>query len=129
MEMLMGVKHLTRKGDYMSSFDMQYGFYALGINAPDRDYFTVKVRGQFNKLTGLPMGRLLSPLYFFKMALNFRELLSRTGPKLPISTQSNCTKTYLRITCWRDAIILPCFGDFQLCSHLPRKRRSPCANA
>eukprot|EP00873_Tetraselmis_striata_P019837 jgi/Tetstr1/440101/TSEL_028459.t1 len=34
METLMGVRHLTAKGDYMCSFDLQDGFYAMGI-----DYF------------------------------------------------------------------------------------------
>eukprot|EP00873_Tetraselmis_striata_P036117 jgi/Tetstr1/456381/TSEL_043115.t1 len=42
IETLLGVRHLTKKGDYMFSFD---GFYALGIAEADRDYFTVDVRG------------------------------------------------------------------------------------
>jgi hypothetical protein len=47
METLLGVRHLTRKGDYyMFNFDRHDGFYALGINLVDRDYFTVNVRGQ-----------------------------------------------------------------------------------
>jgi hypothetical protein len=45
MEALLDVKHLTREGDCMSSFDIQDGFYALGINSTDCDYFTVDVRG------------------------------------------------------------------------------------
>eukprot|EP00873_Tetraselmis_striata_P043005 jgi/Tetstr1/463269/TSEL_008194.t1 len=31
METLLGVRHLTKKRDYMFSFDLQDGFYALGI--------------------------------------------------------------------------------------------------
>lgn len=31
MESLLGVRHLARKGDYISSFDLQDGFYVLGI--------------------------------------------------------------------------------------------------
>jgi hypothetical protein len=30
----------------MFSFDLQDGFYALGINPADRDYITVNERGQ-----------------------------------------------------------------------------------
>jgi hypothetical protein len=45
MEVLKGVKHLTRKGDYIFSFDLHDGFYALGINSMDRDYFTANVHG------------------------------------------------------------------------------------
>eukprot|EP00873_Tetraselmis_striata_P046305 jgi/Tetstr1/466569/TSEL_011071.t1 len=45
-------------------FDLQDGFYALGIAEADRDYFTVDVRGQLYMLAGLPMGWSLSPYYF-----------------------------------------------------------------
>jgi hypothetical protein len=40
----------------MFSFDLQDGFYALGINQAYRVYFTVNVRGQLYRLAGLPMG-------------------------------------------------------------------------
>eukprot|EP00873_Tetraselmis_striata_P027675 jgi/Tetstr1/447939/TSEL_035245.t1 len=45
METLMGVRHLIKIGGYMFSFDLQDGFYALGI-APlfDQDYGTVNIR-------------------------------------------------------------------------------------
>jgi hypothetical protein len=45
MGTLLGVKHLTTKGDYMLNIVMQDGFYTLGINLMYRDYFTVNVRG------------------------------------------------------------------------------------
>eukprot|EP00873_Tetraselmis_striata_P012485 jgi/Tetstr1/432749/TSEL_022115.t1 len=32
METLLGMRHLSKKGDYMFSFDLQDGFYALGIS-------------------------------------------------------------------------------------------------
>eukprot|EP00873_Tetraselmis_striata_P026276 jgi/Tetstr1/446540/TSEL_034065.t1 len=44
METMLGVRHLTKKGDYIFSFDLQDGFYALGIAEADRDHFTVDVR-------------------------------------------------------------------------------------
>eukprot|EP00873_Tetraselmis_striata_P001731 jgi/Tetstr1/421995/TSEL_001239.t1 len=49
METLLGVRHLTKKDDYMFSFDLQDGFYALGIAEADRDYFTVDVRAEPHK--------------------------------------------------------------------------------
>jgi hypothetical protein len=64
METLLGVRHLTRKGGCMFSFDLQDGFYALGINPSDRDYFTVDVLGQLYGLAGIPMGWSLSPFCF-----------------------------------------------------------------
>eukprot|EP00873_Tetraselmis_striata_P005470 jgi/Tetstr1/425734/TSEL_016154.t1 len=54
METLTGVRHLTVKGDYMFSFDLQNGFYATGIAPSDRDYFTVSIRGTLYRLGGLP---------------------------------------------------------------------------
>jgi hypothetical protein len=50
------VKHLTKKVDYMFNFDLQDGFYTLGINLAKRDYFAVNVRGQLYRLEGLPKG-------------------------------------------------------------------------
>eukprot|EP00873_Tetraselmis_striata_P010132 jgi/Tetstr1/430396/TSEL_020206.t1 len=58
METLLGVRHLTKKGDYMFSFDLQDGFYALGIAEADRDYFTVDVRDNF-LLFSAPMEQAL----------------------------------------------------------------------
>jgi hypothetical protein len=45
MESLLGVRHLTRKGDYMFRFDLKDGFYAVGIVPKQRDFLTVHVRG------------------------------------------------------------------------------------
>eukprot|EP00873_Tetraselmis_striata_P024722 jgi/Tetstr1/444986/TSEL_032795.t1 len=65
LETLMGVRYLTKLGDYMFSFDLQDGFYALGIAPSDREYFTVKNRGELYRLCrGLPMGWSLSPYDF-----------------------------------------------------------------
>jgi hypothetical protein len=36
METLLGVRYLTRNEDYMFSFDLQDGFYAMGINPGPR---------------------------------------------------------------------------------------------
>eukprot|EP00873_Tetraselmis_striata_P021870 jgi/Tetstr1/442134/TSEL_030288.t1 len=53
METLMGVRHLSAKRDYTFSFDLQDGFYALGIAPSDRDYFTVKICGTLYRFLGL----------------------------------------------------------------------------
>eukprot|EP00873_Tetraselmis_striata_P044883 jgi/Tetstr1/465147/TSEL_009870.t1 len=63
METLMGFWHLTKKGDYMFSFGLKDGFYALGIAETDRDYFPLDIRGTPYRLEGLPMGCSLSPYY------------------------------------------------------------------
>jgi hypothetical protein len=78
---LLGVRHLTRNGDDIFNFDLQDGFYALGINPADRNCFTVNVRGQLYKLAGLPMGWSLSPFYFCKMTLTFVNFLRNPDPE------------------------------------------------
>eukprot|EP00873_Tetraselmis_striata_P003708 jgi/Tetstr1/423972/TSEL_014583.t1 len=45
METIMGVRHVTANEDYMFSFDLLSGFYAMGIAPSDSDYFTVNIRG------------------------------------------------------------------------------------
>jgi hypothetical protein len=64
----------------MFNFDLQDGFYALGINPSDRDYFTVNVRGQLYRLARLPMGWFLSPFYCCKMTLIFVNFLRTPDP-------------------------------------------------
>lgn len=63
-ETLKTLKHLARPDDWWFSFDLQDGFYALGIAPEDRKYFTVNIRGKLFQLAGLPMGWTLSPYIF-----------------------------------------------------------------
>jgi hypothetical protein len=114
METLLRVKHLMRKGDYMFSFDLHDGFYALGISPADRDYFTVSVRRHLYRLTGLPMGWSLSPFYFGKMTLTSVDFQRASGPKQPIATHGNFTKTLPIRTRLRGAMILPYVDDLLL---------------
>eukprot|EP00873_Tetraselmis_striata_P035598 jgi/Tetstr1/455862/TSEL_042651.t1 len=117
LETLLGVRHLTKKGDYMFSFDLQDGFYALGIAEADRDYFTVDVRRQLYMLAGLPMGWSLSPYYFVTLTQVFITHLRKPEPEPPSSsTQPTRSKRYLRRTRWRGARILPYVDDFLLFS-------------
>jgi hypothetical protein len=114
METLVGVTYLTRKVDYMFSFDLQDGLYALRINPADRDCFTVKVRGQLYGLACQPMGWSLSPFYFCEMTLTFVNFLRAMDREHPIAPQESCTKAYLRRTRWRGAKILPYVDDYLL---------------
>eukprot|EP00873_Tetraselmis_striata_P013528 jgi/Tetstr1/433792/TSEL_002418.t1 len=117
METLLGVRHLTKKGDYMFSFDLQDGFDALGIAEAGRDYFTVDVRGQIYRLVGLPMGWSLSPYYFVTLTQVFITHLRKPEPEPPSSsTQPTRSKRYLRRTRWRGARILPYVDVFLLFS-------------
>jgi hypothetical protein len=56
METLLGVTYLARKGDYMYNFDLDDGFYTMGINLADRDYITVYVHGHLYRLAGYLWG-------------------------------------------------------------------------
>eukprot|EP00873_Tetraselmis_striata_P015897 jgi/Tetstr1/436161/TSEL_025007.t1 len=111
METLMGVRHLTAKGDYMFSFDMQDGFYALGIAPSDRDHFTANIRGTLHRLCGLPMGWSLSPYYFTTFTMTFvKHLRSPTTPNAPGNVPRS--RRWLRHGRWRGARILPYVDDF-----------------
>eukprot|EP00873_Tetraselmis_striata_P005074 jgi/Tetstr1/425338/TSEL_015787.t1 len=96
METIMGVRHPTKKGYYMLSFDLQDGFYALGIAPSDRDYFTVNIRGEFYRLCGLPMWLSLSSYYFVTFTMTFPEtpeLRQRAADMLDVlGLQRNPTK-------------------------------------
>jgi hypothetical protein len=105
----------------MFSFEMHDGFYALGINPSDRDYFSVNVRGHLYQLAGLPMGWSLSPFSFFKLTIIFVNLLRGLDPKLYCPAQGNRTKTYLRGTRWHGARILPYDDDLLLFTAMQEK--------
>jgi hypothetical protein len=108
----------------MFSFDLQDGFYALGINPYDRDYFAVNVRGQLYELAGLPMGWSLFLCYFCKMTLTFVNVLRAPDPECPIAAQNRCTKIYLRRTRWRGARILSNVDDFSLFASIEEEART-----
>eukprot|EP00873_Tetraselmis_striata_P011874 jgi/Tetstr1/432138/TSEL_021595.t1 len=84
IETLLGVRHLTKKGNYIFSFDLQDGFYALGIAEADRDYFTVDVQGQLYRLAGLPMRWSLSPYYLVTLTQVFIAHLRKPKPEPPL---------------------------------------------
>eukprot|EP00873_Tetraselmis_striata_P015760 jgi/Tetstr1/436024/TSEL_024903.t1 len=110
METLMGVRHLTVKGAYMFSLDLQDGFYAMGIAPSDRDYFTVNIRGTLYRLCGLPMGWSLSPYYFTTFTMTFvKHLRSPTTPAAPGNVPRS--RRWLRRGRWRGARILPYVDD------------------
>jgi hypothetical protein len=80
MESLLGDRHLTRKGDYMFSFDLEDGFYAMGIVPTQRDFLIIHVRGKLYRLAGLPMGWSLSPYHFCAFTDAFLRHLRQTDP-------------------------------------------------
>eukprot|EP00873_Tetraselmis_striata_P008982 jgi/Tetstr1/429246/TSEL_001909.t1 len=82
METLLRVRHLTKKGNYMFSFDLQDGFYAPGIAEADRYYFTVDVRGGGERapyLTHVDDFLLFSAS--MEQALHLRQLTARQPPR------------------------------------------------
>jgi hypothetical protein len=80
MEYVLGVRHLTRKGDYMFSFDLKDVFYALGIVPEQRDFLAVNVRDQLYRLAVLPMGWSLNPYHFCAFTDTFVRHLRRPDP-------------------------------------------------
>jgi hypothetical protein len=84
METLLGAKHLTRKGDYMFSFDLHDSVYGLGINPTDHDYLLHSERAR----KALPTRRATygvvpMPIQFLQDDANLRKLSTTPDPKLP----------------------------------------------
>jgi hypothetical protein len=104
METRLGVRHLTRRGDYIFSFDLHDGFYALAIAPEFRDYFTVKLRNHLYRLAGLPMGWSLSPIHF-------RSPPSDGGTIEP-PPPSQQTRQNLMRKRWKGVRVLPYVDDF-----------------
>eukprot|EP00873_Tetraselmis_striata_P020905 jgi/Tetstr1/441169/TSEL_029427.t1 len=63
-ETLRRMQYLAKRGDWAFSFDLQDGYYALGLREDVRDYFIINVRGTLWRFAALPMGWSLSPYYF-----------------------------------------------------------------
>jgi hypothetical protein len=50
------VRHFSRPCDYFVSLNIYDGYYTLSIQEKDREYFTVKYRGELWRLACHPMG-------------------------------------------------------------------------
>jgi hypothetical protein len=72
METLKKLQRVMSGGEWMASFDLKDGFYALGIAPEHRKYFTFEVAGELLQYAALPMGWNGSPWVFTK----FTQVLS-----------------------------------------------------
>jgi hypothetical protein len=66
METLKKLQRVMRGGEWMASFDLKDGFYALGIAPEHRKFFTFEVAGELLQYAALPMGWNGSPWVFTK---------------------------------------------------------------
>ena len=66
METLKKLQRVMKGGEWMASFDLKDGFYALGIAPEHRKYFTFEVAGELLQYAALPMGWNGSPWVFTK---------------------------------------------------------------
>ena len=64
METLKRLRTIAKENDWMVTFDLKDGFYALSIAPEDREYFAVNINGQIFHLSALPQGGSLSPYIF-----------------------------------------------------------------
>lgn len=106
METLKKLQRVMSGGEWMASFDLKDGFYALGIAPEHRKYFTFEVAGELLQYAALPMGWNGSPWVFTKftqvltsflrspkLAPQRREFLEKQGPvvKAPGDVGWGCT--------------------------------------
>ena len=113
METLKRLRHLARQGDWLFSFDLQDGFYALGVAAVDRKYFTVNIRGTLYQLAGLPMGWSLSPHCFQQLTYSFVRHFRRPTGFPPTQLRGKAARRWLsQRPQYQGARLLPFVDDF-----------------
>ena len=115
MESLKRLRYLARKGDWFFSFDLQDGFYALGIIPEDRQYFTVNIRGKIYQLAGLPMGWSLSPYCFQQLTYTFVRHFRRPTGCPPTQLRGKAARRWLSRRTLHDHYgmrLLPFVDDF-----------------
>ena len=113
METLKRLRHLAKRGDWFFSFDLQDGFYALGVAPEDRQFFTVDIRGKLYQLAGLPMGWSLSPFCFQQLTYSFVRYFRRPSGCPAAHLQGKAARRWLsRRPQFQGARILPFVDDF-----------------
>ena len=121
LETLKRLRYLARRGDFMISFDLADGYYACGVAAEDRDYFTFEIPqalaqaaglpGTVVRLCGLPMGWSLSPYYFVKLMEPVVRYL-RSPQCFRQQEPRRVTRRQLRHQRWRGVRMLPFMDDY-----------------
>ena len=112
-ETLKRLRQLGAEQDYMFSFDLADGYYALGIAPECRDFFTVSVRGQLFRFAGLPMGWNASPYVFCTlMKVVVRWLRSPTLAESAKWRHGSVKRAQLRGQRWKGVRVLPYLDDF-----------------
>eukprot|EP00873_Tetraselmis_striata_P039282 jgi/Tetstr1/459546/TSEL_004911.t1 len=110
-ETLRRLRYLAKRGDWAFSFDLQDGFYALGLREDVRDFFTINVRGTLWRFAALPMGWSLSPYYFCTLIAVMVRYLRQPD----FATYSNYGRPFrrrLRRRKARGVCLLPFIDDF-----------------
>lgn len=113
-ETLKKLRHLSRKNDFMFSFDLQDGYYSLGIAEQDRDYFTVDIQGTLYRFAALPMGWNASPYHFCTLMDQMVRYLR--CPNMQTTSSSYWKPLALKGVKWKGVKILPFVDDFLVIS-------------
>ena len=112
METLKRMRNLSTKGDWMFSFDLQDGYYALGIAPEHRDYFSFEYDGVVYRLAGLPMGWNASPYYFCRLMHSVVRYLRNPAMAESRALRRPRKVTRVRGRRWKGARLLPFMDDF-----------------
>eukprot|EP00873_Tetraselmis_striata_P018336 jgi/Tetstr1/438600/TSEL_027151.t1 len=110
-ETLRRLRYLAKRGDWAFSFDLQDGYYALGLREDVRDFFTINVRGTLWRFAALPMGWSLSPYYFCTLM----AVMVRYRRQPDFATYSSYGRPFrrrLRRRKARGVCLLPFIDDF-----------------
>ena len=119
-ETLKHLRRLAKKNDWMFSFDLEDGYYAVALHPEDRKFFTVEVDGELFQFVGLPMGWNLSPYIFVKtMRTLVQEMRSPDAP-LTSTIRRGRKRRGILLSKKRGMRVLPYMDDFLV---LARNRR------
>ena len=119
-ETLKNLRRLARRGEWLFSFDLADGFYAITIHPDFRKYLTVEVDGELFQFVGLPMGWNRSPYVFCKtMRTLVQELRSPDAPKQSEVRQTS-RKRILSLS-RRGMRVLPYIDDFLVVARTRRE--------
>lgn len=122
METLKRLRHIAVKNDWMVTFDLKDGFYALSIAPEDRKFFAVNINGEIFHICALPQGWSLSPYVFQQFTNVFIRHLrdpeaagapEEEGPPAQISRKAR-RRWFRRRRRRTGARLLPFADDFAL---------------
>jgi hypothetical protein len=89
-EDIRNVASILKPGDYLTSVDLQDGFYHIPIRKEDTEFFSFQFEGRYFSFQVLPFGFCLSPYFFAKILRPVVKYLRELGIRLSLYVDDFC---------------------------------------